>query len=342
VLRFFLRTWFICFGLSLLGILVLGFSITSYFLAYGQQEYDLAETIVDIPHGSSLRTVARLLAQQKIIPDQAKFYWYLRLGRNDGNHMQAGFYRFGGRFSKAAIADSLRYGRDQAFKVVFKEGENLADLGHSLEALGLVKPEDFLAAQTSSQLRSLIGYHPEGYLFPDSYFFTRKDSALSIMSTMYKRLLDKVDDVMHERMHELGKNLHEVLTLAAIIEKETGAPFERPIIASVYLNRLKIGMRLQADPTVIYGINNYDGKIRKIDLQTYHPYNTYKISGLPPGPIASPGLASIKAVLWPAQTNYLYFVSKNDGSHVFCPNLVCHNQAVKNWQIDFFKREARP
>ncbi len=155
---------------------------------------------------------------------------------------------------------------------------------------------------------------------------------------MHTRLLSKIDAAMWQRIAELKADLNSVLTLASIIEKETGNPAERAVISSVYQNRLAIGMRLQADPTVIYGIKDYDGKIRKRDLLSHHPYNTYTIAGLPPGPISSVGIEAIRAALWPEKTNYLYFVSRNDGSHIFCENITCHNKAVQQWQINFFKR----
>lgn len=323
--------------------------IKSYFSSVAKETVSLSQIVVEIPYGSSLKSVTRLLAEQKVIPDERAFYWYMRFARNDAGKIQAGYYQFDGTYSLAQLAESLKNGRDRAFQIIFKEGETLVDLAQSLEAAGIVSQADFISAMTSRDVLSLLDVPQErkmlkndvggieGYLFPDTYFFTKKDSAKTIISIMYRHLLNKIDEPMRIRMKEIGMSLHQVLTLAAIVEKETGATLERPIIASVYLNRLKKGMRLQADPTVIYGIKDYDGKIRKSDLLTFHSYNTYKIEGLPPGPIASPGIEAIKAVLWPAESSYLYFVSKNDGSHVFCDNLACHNKAVKKWQVDFFK-----
>lgn len=328
-----------------LSMFALGFVGAKYFDAYSQKEKAVEEVVVEIPYGSSLRQVSKLLADAKIIEDPKIFYWYLRLGRFDGHKMQAGFYNFSGGITPAKAASRLLFGVDQSFKLVFKEGENLNDLATKLSELNLSTKEEFLEQAKSPEVLTWLTPGKdsgiEGYLFPDTYFFSKKDKALGIIKKMAKRLQSKLSPEMLERMIELKTSLHEVLTLASIIEKETGDPAERPLIGSVYKNRLRIGMRLQADPTVIYGIKDYAGKISKKDLLTYHPYNTYKIKGLPPGPIASPGILAIKAALWPESSNFLYFVSKNDGSHIFCPDLTCHNRAVKTWQIDYFKNAKK-
>ena len=180
----------------------------------------------------------------------------------------------------------------------------------------------------------------EGYLFPDTYFFAKSDQAAQIIKKMYERLLQVLSRESIPPMAASRDYLHRLLTLASIVEKETGNAGERSIIASVYYNRLAKGMRLQADPTVVYGLKDYDGKIHKKDLITPHPYNTYTMKGLPPGPIAAVGVDAIRAVLKPDRTNFLYFVSKNDGSHEFCETLACHNKAVRRWQIDYFSRSS--
>jgi UPF0755 protein len=331
------------------------FALSRYFASVGRELVNPKETLVEIPYGSSLRRVSEILKDAQVIENAPLFYWYLRLGRLDSSKIQAGYYSFCGELTKRGLAERLLLGKDQSFKVIFKEGQTLVDLATTLEGLGLSTKEDFILAMTNQEVLELIdapNAHMrrallndvggiEGYLFPDTYFFSKRDSAVSIIKKMYTRLIALLDDDILMRLGQEQKSLHEVLTLASIIEKETAAAHERPIIASVYRNRLKIGMRLQADPTVIYGIKNYNGKISKADLLAYHPYNTYKVFGLPPGPIAAPGLEAIRAALWPQTTKYIYFVSKNDGSHVFCENLTCHNRAVKTWQIDYFKKAAR-
>jgi len=284
-----------------------------------------SHTTVLIPYGSSLKRVARILKENEVIKNENLFYWYVRLGRSDAHKFQAGFYEFNGRYSLEELATRLLFGQDRSYQVTIKEGENLSSIAKSIAEHGFVNEADLL--------NNAQGF--EGYLFPDTYLFGEKEPANLIIERMHKRMMGIIGVEMQERMKAINLSLHQILTLASIIEKETGAAFERPMIASVYLNRLHIGMRLQADPTVIYGIKDFQGRLKKKDLLTLHPYNTYKIKGLPPGPISAPGIDSIKAVLWPAQTKYLYFVSKNDGTHEFCEDLICHNRAVKKWQIDF-------
>lgn len=348
-------SWF--FGLLVGGFFLLmavGFGASQYFSHLGAKPFTVSETMVEIPFGSSLKRVAEILAQANVIDHAKKFTWYLRLGRQDGAKIQAGYYLFSGDLSYQKLADRLLFGTDQSFRLTFKEGQTLSDLVKSLANLGLVNEQQFIEAMTHSDITQLINPVTssrklllndvggiEGYLFPDTYFFSKKDTAMSIIKKMHMRLLVKLDLNIWQRIDDMKTTLNDVLTLASIIEKETGEKRERPIISSVYHNRLRMGMPLQADPTVIYGIKNYDGKIRTADLLTFHPYNTYKIKGLPPGPIASPGIESIRAALWPLETKYLYFVSKNDGSHVFCENLACHNRAVRKWQIDYFKNAGK-
>jgi UPF0755 protein len=345
-------SWFLGLLLTFfLTLLIVGFGVSRYFARVSQTTFVVPETLVEIPFGSSLKRVSEILTEAHVLEEPKEFAWYARLGRRDGAKIQAGYYVFSGELTFKAVADRLQTGLDQSFRVTFKEGQSLVDLVKTLVDHQLIDERQFVEAMTSKEIIDLINAPSrarsallndvggiEGYLFPDTYFFSKKDGAVGIIKKMHARLLSKLDAAIWDRIAELKTDLHSVLTLASIIEKETGNPTERAIIASVYQNRLRIGMPLQADPTVIYGIKDYDGKIRKVDLLTYHPYNTYKIKGLPPGPISSVGIEAIRAALWPADTKYLYFVSKNDGSHLFCENLDCHNKAVRLWQIEFFKK----
>lgn len=348
--------WILRLGsLSFFMLMATGLVISVYFKELSRQSFLVHELVVEIPFGSSLRRVSNIIEEAGLIDDSRRFYWYLRLGRMDGDRIQAGYYQFSGDVSYREIAERLLFGFDRSHKVTFKEGQTLVDLAQVLSDLDLVSQEEFLRAMKSEEILRAINAPDaylrsdlindmggiEGYLFPDTYFFTKKDDAPSIIKKMHQKLLNVFDENMVSRMADEGFTMHEVLTLASIVEKETAAPSERPIIASVYRNRLKRGMRLQADPTVIYGIKNYAGKIRKVDLLTHHPYNTYTITGLPPGPIAACGLDSIRAVLWPSATKFLFFVSKNDGTHVFCEDLACHNRAVDKWQVQYFRQAAQ-
>ena len=179
----------------------------------------------------------------------------------------------------------------------------------------------------------------EGYLFPETYFFAPNTPANQVVTTMLKQFHNATKDI---DLTTTSLSPHEVIILASIVEKETGAKWERPTIAGVYLNRLKKRMRLQADPTTIYGIwENYNGNLRRKHLLEKTPYNTYKISGLPLGPIANPSLAAIKAVLKPLEHSYIYFVSKNDGTHVFTPTYKEHLEAVEYWQKNSSRRKGK-
>ncbi len=352
--KIFTRTAFVLLTGFCFALFAGALAVSLYFKVFAVGTGFPSEKLVQIPFGSSLRRVSTILHDTGVIKDANKFYWYLRLGRSDGEKIQAGLYQFTGINSHQEIADRLLSGKDQSFRITFREGETLADLARLLENAGLLTSQEFLAAITGDDIVKLFDLPSatkrkdllkdvsglEGYLFPDTYFFSKSDTALGIVKKMHLRLLEVIRDEMMP-MAGLRDFLHQTLTLASIVEKETGDPSERPRIASVYHNRLRSGMRLQADPTVIYGIRDYDGKIAKTDLETFHPYNTYKIRGLPPGPIAAPGLFSIRAALKPEDTKYLYFVSRNDGTHVFCENLSCHNKAVQKWQIDYFKNRRQ-
>jgi len=340
---------------SLFSFLVISFfiALTIYFNNYSNSKINISsDTIIEINYGSSLKKVVDILYKNNLIDNQEKFYWYLRLARPDSKNIQAGYYIFSNNISYAQLVSSLLNGRSEVFKITFKEGQTLKDLTKTLSDANLALKEDIEAFLVSDKLFSII--NPpikliemakkdniggiEGYLLPETYFFSKNDSLEKIILTMHKSLIAKLDPKILAEMSRQNMSLHNLLTLASIVEKETADPKERPLIANVYLTRLKKGMRLQADPTVIYGIKNYTGKITKKDLLTPHVYNTYTNKGLPLGPISSVSIEAIKAVLWPSESDYLFFVSKNDGTHIFCSDLKCHNKAVKEWQIDFFKK----
>jgi len=173
----------------------------------------------------------------------------------------------------------------------------------------------------------------EGYLFPDTYYFPKEAGVEKIISTMVERFRAVFVPEWRERAIQLGFTVNQIVTLASIIEKETGTPFERALISSVFHNRLKKKMRLESDPTVIYGIKDFNGNLTRKDLKTVTPYNTYQIRGLPAGPIANPGRASLEAALYPEDTSFIYFVAKKDSTHHFSTNLKDHNRAVRKYQL---------
>lgn len=309
---------------------------------------------VEIKRGMGPRAISRLLEQKGIIEDAEGFYRYLRFVAKKSAALKSGDYQLSPSMSADQIIATLERGLQKEFRFTIQEGLRKTEIAKVIADAKIASEKAMLKAMNDPDLiaefgvpktgaggQASIGGGMEGYLYPDTYQFPKGTAPEAILRKLRQRLNTVLDDKMRARMKEMGWNLHKVLTLASIVEKETGQPFERPHIASVFHNRLKLKMKLQTDPTVIYGIPNYDGNIRKKDLLTPRPYNTYTIKGLPPGPIASPGKEAIRAVLWPDDKDDLFFVSRNDGTHIFCPTLKCHNAAVKKWQIEFFKKKRQ-
>jgi UPF0755 protein len=219
---------------------------------------------------------------------------------------------------------------------VIPEGTNVAQVGEIVERAGLSSKEAFIEAACDPHLAEALGIEGrslEGYLFPETYHFHKGVTPEQMIRKMVSQFHVVFNSRWIARAKEQGFSVHEVVTLASIVEKETAKSDERPLIASVFLNRLKKRMRLESDPTVIYGIENFDGNITRKDLQSNTPYNTYRIKGLPPGPISNPGKASMEAVLYPTNEPYLYFVSKNDGSHHFSSTFSEHRRMVRKYQL---------
>jgi UPF0755 protein len=286
-----------------------------------------------------LNEVAGELEEKKIITNKNLFLLWARLMGYSRN-IKAGEYRLNSGISPLKILDILSKGIIITHAVTIPEGFNRKKIGELLGKRGLVDEEEFLSLSGDPDVArryGISGPSLEGYLYPDTYQFGLGMPAMSIIDVMVKRFWEMVGP-LQEETKQLGLNVEEVVTLASIVEKETGRPEERPIIASVFVNRLKNRMRLESDPTVIYGLEDFNGNLIKKHLSRPTPYNTYVIRGLPPGPIANPGQKAIEAVLYPAKTDYLYFVSKNDGSHYFSKTLSEHNQAVAIYQK---KRRSR-
>lgn len=291
------------------------------------------EEIFVVSEGSTLREVAGDLDKKGLVKSKTLFVlWSRIMGYSKG--IKSGEYILSAAMPPVKILEKLRRGVILTHIITIPEGytsEQIADLLHEK---GLVDRNLFLSlAEEPSILKNcgVSGPSLEGYLFPDTYQFARGISPSLIIDTMVKRFWQMVGPFT-DRARETGMSMNEIVTLASIVEKETGRPEERPLIASVFLNRLKRGMRLESDPTVIYGLERFDGNLRKKDLARESPYNTYVIRGLTPGPICNPGLEAIKAVIFPAETDYLYFVSRNDGSHQFSRTLSEHNRAVERYQ----------
>lgn len=275
------------------------------------------------------------LQQAGLVRHPEKFRWLAYLKRYE-RRIRAGEYALCSSMTPEAILDTLVRGETILHKVVVPEGATIARIGALLENSGLVSQQAFVEAATNPDLVAALGLEGntlEGYLFPETYHFPKGVTAGQVINKMVAQFRSVFTPAWFDRARELGFSVHQVLTLASIVEKETGKPEERPLIAAVFLNRLKRNMRLESDPTVIYGLDSFDGNITKKDLNKPTPYNTYRIKGLPPGPIANPGKEAIQAVLFPPDERYLYFVSKNDGSHHFSRTFSEHNQMVRKYQL---------
>lgn len=292
--------------------------------------------------GSTLSQVTGELENKGIITRKRLFLLWARL-MGYGRDIKAGEYKLGPGMPPLKILDILRKGTILTHPVTIPEGFTREQISELLEKKGLADKNQFLSLTGDPDIarqHGITGPSFEGYLYPDTYHFSRGLSALTIIGVMVNRF-GEVADPLRERVKETGMTLKEVIILASIVEKETGLSVERPIIASVFLNRLKKGMRLASDPTVIYGLKDFNGNLTRKDLSHPTPYNTYLIRGLPPGPIANPGQQAIKAVLYPAKTDYLYFVSKNDGSHYFSKTLSEHSKAVETYQKKRRRRHGK-
>lgn len=307
------------------------------------QGYPGGEQLVEIPSGQGSRAIGRTLAEAGVVRDE----WTFRLAvylTGTSRDLEAGEYRFAGPTSAKEVARKLARGEVYLRPITFPEGLTIREMSSAFESRGFGEAEAFLSAAADPvAIRELDPAAPdlEGYLFPETYNLPRSATAPALVDRMVHRFLEVFDDRLREETERSGFTVREVVTLASLVEKETAVAEERPIVAAVYLNRLRIGMPLQADPTVIYALQRageYDGNLTRKNLQFDSPYNTYRNRGLPPGPIASPGRASIEAVLDPAPVDYLYFVSRNDGSHAFATTLAEHNRNVRRWQVEFFKK----
>ncbi|MCP9440734.1 MAG: endolytic transglycosylase MltG [Nitrospira sp.] len=299
--------------------------------------------VVVIPAGWTLQQVAALLEREQVIKSRWAFVWLARSQEAD-RKIQPGEYEVHAAMPPADILSKLVTGRVVLHSVTIPEGATIAQIADILSERNITDRAEFIRLvrdKSFIQTLKISAESLEGYLFPDTYRFARPTAAKEVIQTMVDQL-DRVFSVEWQgRAKELGMTMHQVLTLASVIEKETGSADERPHISSVFHNRLKKNIPLQSDPTVIYGLPHFDGNLRKKDLLHPSPYNTYRWVGLPPGPIANPGADSIRAALYPASTPHLYFVSKNDGTHYFSTTLVQHNKAVEQYQKRPFRRGNR-
>ncbi len=300
--------------------------------------------LVVIPEGSTYQQVAGLLEQAHLIKSRTRF---LMLGRKKGadRRIISGEYELNPSMTPHEILTKLTTGQVRLHPITVPEGYTIAQIGDLLDIEKLVDAREFVRlARDPEFVRTLHIDAPtlEGYLFPDTYHVARGTKAKDLIQAMVDKLWQVLTPELRRQAELRHMSLHETLTLASVIEKETSVGEERRLISAVFHNRLRRKIPLQSDPTVIYGLESFDGNIRKKDLSSTSPYNTYRVPGLPPGPIASPGAEAIRAALNPADASYLYFVSRNDGTHEFSSTLTEHNEAVERYQKRPFRRLTRP
>ena len=293
---------------------------------------------VEVLRGEPLTRVARRLGEANILRDPALLR-ALAVLRGDSARIKAGEYILKGEISPNELLDYFVSGRARFISLTIPEGFSLRDIAARVETLGvgpaaeflrIAKDPEFIAAQGlpgNPEVPSL-----EGFAFPETYYLHRGFPMERLLTSMVGQFKRQAQPLVEENAKKVRLTPYEVMVLASIIEKETGLAEERRLISAVFHNRLKAGMRLMSDPTVIYGIETFDGNLTRTHLRTSTLYNTYKIFGLPPTPIANPGVASVVAALNPAKVSYLYFVAKGDGSHVFSKDLKTHNRAVWKYQ----------
>ena len=337
------RAFLVLVGLALVAAAGFGFLLYKR-TSEPFKGYRTTEQFVTIEPGSSTRAIGQRLVEAGVVRNDVTFRAALWLSGH-ARSLQAGEFRFDQPMTPTDVIEKIARGDVFSRRITFPEGLTIREMARIFEAEGFGKAPAFVeAARDVSGIRGIdpAATDLEGYLFPETYSLPRNTTAAKLVWMMLTRFRELFNQEMQQAAsaHELTPR--QAVTLASLVEKETALASERPMVAAVYLNRLKIGMGMQADPTVIYALQRagrYDGNLRRDDLQFDSPYNTYKYSGLPPGPIASPGLASLQAAVAPAPVDFLYFVSRNDGSHVFARTLAEHNENVRQFQVLYFREQ---
>lgn len=341
-MRRLLLTLVLLAGLAGIGAYVAGTTVWGR-LHEPYQGYEGAEQFVDIPSGTGVPEIRRRLVAAGVVRDEvllrAALWW-----TGESRNLRAGEYRFDQPMTPIEVVQKLARGDVYARSLTFPEGLTIQEMARLYEMREFGRASEFIEAARNTALIADLDPDArdlEGYLFPDTYALPRGTPASRLVAVMVDRFKATYTEEARAAAEEQDLTTRQVVTLASLVEKETGQPEERPVIAAVYRNRLRIRMPMQADPTVVYAMmraGTYNGNIRRDDLSMDSPYNTYRHPGLPPGPIAAPGKASLDAALRPADVPYLYFVSRNDGSHVFARTLAEHNRNVREFQVEFFRR----
>ncbi|PPC92535.1 MAG: aminodeoxychorismate lyase [Methylotenera sp.] len=327
----FIKKWFI---ISLIGLTLLA-GWLAYYAVMPLKLQPRSQEVVIQPQ-SGLKSIANQLVAQGVLKEPWRFIVLAKILRKE-SYLQAGSYTLNKNISPYHLLLSLNHGKTTQGSITFIEGRTFAQMRERLARNDAV--QQTIGNMTDAEILNALGSTykvADGLFFPDTYYFSRGTSDMVLLQRSYASMQTKLNKAWLAREPNLPyKNSYQALIMASIIEKETGQASERPMIAGVFINRLRIGMRLQTDPTVIYGMGErYQGNITKKDLLTDTPYNTYTRNGLPPTPIAMPGQASIDAALHPAKTKALYFVGNGNGSHIFSNDLSAHNRAVLRYQLN--------
>ena len=326
------------------GVAAGGAFVVNDRLSRPYQGYEGEEQFVEIQPGERPAAIADTLVAAGVVRDRWTFR--LALARSGAaRRLQAGEYRFDRPMTAAQVVEAIEHGRVFVRSVTFPEGLTIREMAKIFEARGFGSAASFASAarEAVSLVQDIDPSAPdlEGYLFPATYALPRRAGAPQLVRLMVARFRDVFTQDLEAAARAQGLSPRQAITLASLVEKETAKADERPVVAGVYLRRLKVGMPLQCDPTVIYALtlrNQYDGNLTRANLLVDSPYNTYRYPGLPPGPIAAPSRASVEAASRPEQVDYLYFVSRNDGSHVFARTLDEHNRNVSKYQQEYFQR----
>lgn len=341
----------------LVSFIALGlFAITGGGVAYyfynsytnSRPSQEAKEVIYEVAPGRSFIAIAQDLESAGVIKNTSLFNIYARLSQKR-SQIKRGEYLFRTNMTPVEVMDVLISGRSIERSFTISEGLNIFEIAVILENLGLGTQQDFAnLIRDKAFIQSLLGVEVEsleGYLFPETYRYNRSSTLRSVITAMVQRFNAVYKEVIGDRPLPNGWSRHQFVTFASIVEKETGAPFERPLVSSVFHNRIRKGMKLQTDPTIIYGkallTGKYEINITRSDIQANTGYNTYVIKGLPPGPISNPGKDALQAALNPAVSSYLFFVSKNDGTHIFSETYEKHRAAVQAYQVNARARQGK-
>lgn len=323
----------LCAGLTIFVFLLISFI---YFIYTPADRQHKKVYTIEIPKGSSFPQITHSLYRSGLIKNRP-FFYILALSTNHATHIKAGEYDLATLMSPLEILNKLVKGEIKSYPVLILEDFTLREIATRLASDKLVDKNKFLNIASDQKYLASIGITgptAEGFLFPDTYKFDRSMTTEDIIKTMVSRFWKEITPEMLAQAKKMKMTNLQFITLASIIGRETGDKDEKVLISAVFHNRLKKRMKLQSDPTAVYDMENFQGPIVRSHLKRKSPYNTYRIDGLPPGPIGNPGIDSLKAALNPAPVPYLYFVSNNNGTHQFSSSLIKHNEAILRYQIE--------